>query len=193
MPKVKMFNPDVALKKAKNVFWQKGFHATSMQDLIDGMQISRQSLYDTFGNKQDLFEKCLDTYQKDAMKMNCDILDENKNTKAILQDFFDHLVESITTDTDDKSCFMINTLMENTSTDSEAQNIVFRNFSDLENAFFKVLEKGKTNNDFTSRFSIIQLINHFIMAMHGIKVVGKIKKDKTTLDSLVATAMCVFD
>ena len=110
MPKVKLFNPDDALTKAKDIFWQKGFHATSMHDLIDGMKISRQSLYDTFGNKQDLFEQCLDSYQKEAIKTNCTILDGNKNTKAIIQDFFDFLIESIITDTDDKSCFIINTL-----------------------------------------------------------------------------------
>jgi TetR/AcrR family transcriptional regulator, transcriptional repressor for nem operon len=193
MPKVKMFNPDAALEKAKDIFWQKGFNATSMQDLIDGMQISRQSLYDTFGNKQDLFDKCLTTYQKEAIKNNCAILDGNKNAKAIIQDFFDFLVESIVMDTDTKSCFIINTLMENIPNNSEAQNIIVRNFEELENAIFKVLEKGKANNDYTSKFSIPELTNHFITAMHGIKVVGKIKKDKATLDNLVRTALCVFN
>jgi TetR/AcrR family transcriptional regulator, transcriptional repressor for nem operon len=192
MPKVKLFNPDDALLKAKDVFWQKGFNATSMQDLIDGMQISRQSLYDTFGNKQDLFEQCLTIYQKEAIRFNCDILESTKNTKAIIQDFFDYLVESITTDTDEKSCFMINTLMETIPVDSEAQAIVLKNVDELENAIFSVLEKGKKNNDFTSDFSNEMLTNHFITAMHGIKVIGKIKKDKATLDNLVKTAMCVL-
>jgi TetR/AcrR family transcriptional regulator, transcriptional repressor for nem operon len=164
-----------------------------MQDLIDGMQISRQSLYDTFGNKQDLFEKCLNTYQAEAFKLNYDILNTNKPTKEVIKDFFDFLVESIILDTDDKSCFLINTLMENVAANCEAERIVFRNFSALENAIFIVLEKGTTRNDFTSKFSVIELTNHFITAMHGIKVIGKIKKDKTTLDNLVTTALCVFN
>ncbi len=192
MPKVKLFNPDDALLKAKDVFWQKGFNATSMQDLIDGMQISRQSLYDTFGNKQELFEQCLNIYQKEAIKLNCDILESTKNTKLIIQDFFDYLVEVIITDTNEKSCFMINTLMETIPTDSEAQNIILKNVNELENAMFKVLEKGIKKNHFTSDFSNDELANHFITAMHGIKVIGKIKKDKNTLNNLVRTTMCVL-
>ncbi len=49
----------MVLDKAMNLFWQKGYNATSAQDLVNGLSISRSSLYDTFGDKHSLFVKAL--------------------------------------------------------------------------------------------------------------------------------------
>jgi TetR/AcrR family transcriptional regulator, transcriptional repressor for nem operon len=193
MPKVKLFNPNEALCKAKNIFWAKGFNATSMQDLIDGMNISRQSLYDTFGNKQDLFDQCLSNYQKEAIQMNCEILDSDKKTKEIIHDFFDYLILTIINDTQNKNCFIINTMIETIPENSEARHIVNKNFEELQLAIYNTLKKGKDNNDFSSPFTIDELTNHIITSMYGIKVIGKLKKDKKTLDNLVKTTMSVFN
>ncbi len=192
MPKVKLFNTDAALEKAKDIFWRKGYNATSMQDLVEGMAISRQSLYDTYGNKQALFEKCLSTYQQEAIQFNCDLLQSPKKTIPAIQDFFDYLVDSIVTDTDEKSCFLINTLMETIPDDIHAKQIVEKNINELEKTIQLILKKGKAANDYASAFSVMQLTHHIIAAMHGIKVIGKLKKDRKTLNGMVDTAMAVF-
>ena len=51
----KEFDQDEALGKAMDVFWTKGYEATSVQDLLDHMGINRGSMYDTFGDKHALF------------------------------------------------------------------------------------------------------------------------------------------
>ena len=51
------FNEVEKIEKAMNVFWEKGYNATSMQDLVDAMQINRSSLYNTIGDKHDIWEK----------------------------------------------------------------------------------------------------------------------------------------
>ena len=58
----KQFDRDEALGRALEVFWAKGFEATSMQDLVDHMGINRASMYDTFGNKHALFSRAVDWY-----------------------------------------------------------------------------------------------------------------------------------
>ena len=57
MPRTKQFNEEEILKKAMELFWEKGFHATSIQDLVAHLGINRASLYDTFGGKEELFKK----------------------------------------------------------------------------------------------------------------------------------------
>ncbi len=47
----KNFNPEEALNKAMDLFWDRGFEATSIQDLVDNVGINRASMYDTFGDK----------------------------------------------------------------------------------------------------------------------------------------------
>jgi TetR/AcrR family transcriptional repressor of nem operon len=62
MPRPKSFDPDTVLTKAMGVFWEKGYDAASISDLTAAMGINRFSLYDTFGDKHDLYLKALDSY-----------------------------------------------------------------------------------------------------------------------------------
>jgi TetR/AcrR family transcriptional repressor of nem operon len=62
MARDKEFIPEEKIAKALDVFWEKGYNATSMQDLVDAMQINRSSLYNSFGDKHNLFLECLRTY-----------------------------------------------------------------------------------------------------------------------------------
>jgi TetR/AcrR family transcriptional regulator, transcriptional repressor for nem operon len=54
MPRIKAFDETDIIEKAKNLFQLKGYEGTSMQDLVDTLQISRSSIYDTFGDKHQL-------------------------------------------------------------------------------------------------------------------------------------------
>ena len=51
MPRAKAFDPSLALDRAVELFWQRGYEGASMTLLLEAMDISRQSLYDTFGDK----------------------------------------------------------------------------------------------------------------------------------------------
>jgi TetR/AcrR family transcriptional repressor of nem operon len=62
MPWEKTFDTDVALTKAMEAFWSRGYEATSISDLVERMGINRGSLYDTFGDKRSLFMSALRAY-----------------------------------------------------------------------------------------------------------------------------------
>ncbi|WP_343728548.1 TetR/AcrR family transcriptional regulator [Duganella sp.] len=64
MARQREFDRDEALNKALEVFWQKGYAATSTTDLLEAMQIGRQSLYDTFGDKRSLYLEALQRYNQ---------------------------------------------------------------------------------------------------------------------------------
>ncbi|MFV2061350.1 MAG: TetR/AcrR family transcriptional regulator, partial [Gammaproteobacteria bacterium] len=58
----KQFDQEETLSIALQVFWNKGYEATSMQDLVSSMGINRASMYQTYGNKYALFMSSLDMY-----------------------------------------------------------------------------------------------------------------------------------
>ena len=64
----KQFDPDEALGKAMQLFWAKGYAATGMAELQERMGIGRKSLYDTFGNKRQLFIKALRLYSDSVVR-----------------------------------------------------------------------------------------------------------------------------
>lgn len=61
------FDPDKALAAALRVFWTRGFEAASMAELTEAMGITKPSLYACFGNKEALFKKALDLYERDKL------------------------------------------------------------------------------------------------------------------------------
>ncbi|CAM2156972.1 TetR/AcrR family transcriptional regulator, transcriptional repressor for nem operon [Pararobbsia alpina] len=67
MTRPREFDRDEALNNAMRVFWQKGFAATSTDDLLAAMNIGRQSLYNTFGSKRELYLEALDRYQQESV------------------------------------------------------------------------------------------------------------------------------
>src|SRR5271154_2908835 len=68
MARPRTFDTDEALEAAMRLFWQRGYEATSMQDLVEALGINRASLYGTFGDKAQLFEAAMKRYgaQMDA-------------------------------------------------------------------------------------------------------------------------------
>ena len=66
MARPREFDRDAALKAAIDVFWSKGFAATSTEDLVQAMGIGRQSFYNAFGDKRRLYLEALEAYQRNA-------------------------------------------------------------------------------------------------------------------------------
>ncbi|MCB9791408.1 MAG: TetR/AcrR family transcriptional regulator [Alphaproteobacteria bacterium] len=62
MARPKSFDPEHALRDALHVFWREGYESTSLSDLEAALGIGRKSLYDTFGNKRELFLRTLELY-----------------------------------------------------------------------------------------------------------------------------------
>ena len=64
MPKTESFDRKEVLEQAKEAFWKKGYGSTSMQDLVEATKLNRSSIYNSFGDKFNLFLECLKLYQK---------------------------------------------------------------------------------------------------------------------------------
>ena len=67
MPRPKEFDRETALREAIQVFCDGGFEGTSTDDLLRGMGISRQSMYDTFGDKRQLYLEAFQNYIADRV------------------------------------------------------------------------------------------------------------------------------
>ena len=67
MPKSILFDRDETIAKVTSLFWEKGYHATSMQDLVDVTGLNRSSIYNSFGDKYNLFIESLKHYKKEQI------------------------------------------------------------------------------------------------------------------------------
>jgi TetR/AcrR family transcriptional repressor of nem operon len=93
------------------VFWEKGFQGTSMQDLVDRMGINRGSLYDTFGNKEALYHAAVDRYCAQRTEGMLDLLARPGEPRAVLEAFFAQVIDNVT-GPKSNGCMMTNAAVE---------------------------------------------------------------------------------
>lgn len=119
------FNEKEKIDAAMNVFWEKGYNATSMQDLVDAMQINRSSLYNTFGDKHNLFLKCLASYFDNAMLELKEKVALEKSAKQalinIIRDKVSWIVDC------EKGCLGMKTIFEIAPEDLQVRNQMQKN------------------------------------------------------------------
>ena len=119
------FNEKEKIEKAMNVFWEKGYNATSMQDLVDAMQINRSSLYNTIGDKHQLFMKCITNYFDNAMIEIKEKVAKQKSAKeALINIIIDKASWIVSCE---KGCLGMKTIFEIAPDDMVVRNLMSKN------------------------------------------------------------------
>lgn len=144
MPRNKEFDIDEKLEIARNLFWEKGYHNTSLNDLEKALKINRSSLYQTFGNKHSLFVKCLLDYifikkveYRDASSHNDPIL----AIKNLIYDIMNKVRKAT------KTCMVVNSTFELARINDEVGSLLRQQALDtvvlLKNLFIEAQNTGK--------------------------------------------------
>lgn len=119
------FNECEIIDKAMNVFWEKGYQATSMQDLVDAMQINRSSIYNTIGDKHQLFMKCISSYFDNAMiEIKEKVAKETSAKQALINIITDKASWIVDCE---KGCLGIKTVFEIAPEDNEVRKLMSQN------------------------------------------------------------------
>ena len=124
MPRVKLFDEEEVLEKAMLLFWKKGYHATSIQDLAKFLKINRASLYDTYGGKKKLFDRAFNLYRTSGKERQIELLNTQISIKDTLRNIFQDTINYDFSDCDHKGCFIANTTTEMLPEDHELQKII---------------------------------------------------------------------
>ncbi len=193
MPRVKLFDQTAVLTKAMELFWKNGYHATSMQQLVDHLGINRGSIYDTYGGKQQLFNQAFELYRKQN-KENIDLFFANQESvKQGFRTLLERAVSETIGDCDRKGCFVVNTISEFVPGDDELKKVIQENQTIFEHAFLVFLQKGVANNEISSDKNLQQLASFLFTTFNGLKVLAKIQDDPAHLKGVINQALTVLD
>jgi TetR/AcrR family transcriptional repressor of nem operon len=189
MPREKEFDPDVALTEAMDLFWEQGYEATSVQNLVDRMGINRFSLYDTFGNKHDLFLSALEHYRE---RMNAgpigELSDSPEGLNAI-RAYFGKIVDHLSGPGGKKACLMVNSLSEKAATDGEIKSCVMENVACLEGALRQAIERAQALGEVSPEQDAGHLAEFLVTNAFGLNVLAKGRSDRSRLERTVDTVV----
>ena len=193
MPRLKEFNPDEALEKAMQVFWHKGYEATSMEDLLNAMDLNRGSLYDTFGDKRKLFLKVIDRYCTTFVGPKLSLLDQPGPALPTLRRFITGMIEGGLADPQRRGCFISNTVMELSPHEKEIAGRLRQALKMAEDAFFKILARAKQQGELKDDTNPRALARFLTTMMQGSVVMIKAGTPADVVKQTAETGLSMLD
>ena len=193
MSRPKEFNPDDAIEKAMQVFWHKGYEATSMEDLLIAMDLNRGSLYDTFGDKRQLFLKVMDRYCTTFVGPKFSLLDQPGPALPTLRRFIIGMIEGGLADPQRRGCFISNTVMELSPHEEEIAGTLRQALMMAEDAFFKVLARAKQQGELREDKDPRALARFLTTMMQGTIVMIKAGVSADLVKQTAETALSMLD
>lgn len=170
------------------VFWEKGYDATSIPDLLKAMELSRSSLYETFVDKQTLYVKAIHHYKK-VRQSKRDLLVNAPSAKVGLRQYFDQHITSAFDDDLPKGCLITNATIGLDSPDEQLRKLIRDGFEELEQSFYELLSKGQQAGEIDPKKDIKALSHLLLNLNHSISVVSKVKTDKKITYDMMNTVI----
>lgn len=191
MGRHRQFDENEVLESALNVFWQKGYEGTSLDDLTRTTGVARPGLYAAFGNKEQLFLKALDLYEEKYMGFMSDALnaptsrlvaDRILNGSALLQ----------TTDSSHLGCLGINGALACSEDAESIRRELIRRRAANEAALIKRFEKARQEGDLPESQDCKALASFIMVLSQGMAVQAKAGVPRKTLNGMIAHALATW-
>ncbi|MCG8330360.1 MAG: TetR/AcrR family transcriptional regulator [Chitinophagales bacterium] len=193
MPRVKLFDEQEILEKAMELFWKKGYYATSIQDLVDHLGVNRASLYDTYGGKKELFYKAFQYYRATNTQALRKFLNNHNDIKEGFRSLFRLAIEESKQDKDLKGCFVVNTTTELVPNDSNAHQVLCENKSTLEQLFYDYLSSGVQKGQISEQKDLKAIVSILFTYYSGLRIITKVNIEEQELYSSVDTLLSLLD
>ncbi|GAA4591977.1 TetR/AcrR family transcriptional regulator [Planotetraspora phitsanulokensis] len=192
MARTKEFDPDVALQAALDLFWERGYEATSMADLVDHLGIARASLYATFGNKRDLYLKALERYLETRNPSPIEILSQPGPALPAVRALVEFYVTDSIADTRRRGCMIVNAAAEMLPGDPEVSRLLDTNWSALEAALTSALIRARGEGDLPADRDPRALARFLLVFLQGLRLVSKGSSDARRLREAATEALTVL-
>ena len=177
MARPKEFDLERALHRAISAFSQKGFAATSTDELMRAMEVGRQSMYDTFGDKRALFLKALEVYVSENVRaMNVELRAPGSPLAAIRSALVHFSERKDLSSTD--GCMGINAICEFGMRDEDVTRITRRAANALRHTLMDTLRRAQMEGELDAQTNIESLADFFEATLAGIS--GKDSASPTT-------------
>lgn len=183
------FDPDAALDAAMHVFWRKGYENTSMQDLLDAMQLSKSSLYQAFGSKQALFERCLVRYGDQMIERLGLALEQSPSGLAFIRAFLESVLDEARGVCEARGCLVLNTANEFARRDPKISEAVAIGLGRFHKVLLAAALRAQQEKEIRADQDAVMLANYLVSSMSGLKTLSKAGADETSLRGVIDTVL----
>lgn len=196
----RLYDPDVALDRAIDVFWDRGYSATSLDDLCAAMDMNRPSLYAAFGDKRELFMTALARYRDRAQARfrlafeetaGADAVDARQSRRGrplvvALKDYFSAIVtRAFSGEKGPRGCFMMSVAAVEAAQDPKVRALVVESMARLEKGLEARFRRAIEDGELSPSADPLALAHLAVGLVHTLSVRARAGDKRETLDGVI--------
>lgn len=193
MARNKEFDTTLVLHKAMEVFGHYGYEGTSLQTLLDGLGIARQSLYDTYGTKRDLFIKAVRHYVNEKSSGVVAYLEGGGSVKKAIAEIFRTIVSVLQDEERRRECMILHSAIDQIPHDPDIAALFEQDRSRLEKAFHEALVRAQNQGEISVGKDLHVLARYLYHARYAMTQAAKLMNDPKELEEIAAVTLSVLD
>lgn len=192
MPRTREFDPAAATDAAMELFWRKGYEATSVDDLVRHLGVGRGSLYAVFGSKHALYLKALERYRATMGAFVVEQIGRGLPVRDALRGWLEGTMEASLRDPDRRGCMMVNAGAERGGCDPDARRCVNANVHAIEEAVHDALVRARAAGELAPDKDPRALARFLAITSQGLAVAAR-TADPAMLRDTVEVALAALD
>jgi TetR/AcrR family transcriptional repressor of nem operon len=187
MARTREFDETEALGRALETFWAKGYEMTSIQDLVTSTGVNRQSLYNTFGDKEELFEKAFNEYCRQMDLKIGSILLQEAPVSTILSDYKRATKDAVVT-SGGRGCFVVCTIVNTEGICERVKERAKEIVAKRDQALEAIFQRGQKEGVVTKRHTPKILAQMFHATIIGLSVLDKSRFGVEEIENIIDAA-----
>ncbi len=192
MARTKEFDPDAALYSALELFWRRGYEATSMADLVEYLGIGRASIYATFGSKHELYLRALDRYGELHDPRLLDELSQPGPALPAVRALVRRFAAEAAGEGRERGCFVTNIAAELAVHDGESTRRVQASWDHLQTLLCSALTRAQAQGELSQERDPRALARLLLVLLQGVRVVGKVSDEPARVRDAVEQALLLL-
>jgi AcrR family transcriptional regulator len=188
------FDPDLALRQALDLFWERGYEGTSLHDLARAMGIASASIYACFGSKEELFRKVMALYGATSGEPPRRALREHPTARAAVHEMLRATADEITRPDTPHYCMLVLAAPTGAVENHAVREFLADRRRGQLDAIRDRLARGVADGDLTvPPAGVAALARYYATVVQGLSVQARDGAGRAELETVITCAMAAWD
>jgi len=187
------FDPDLALRNAMNLFWERGYEGATLTDLAAAMGINKPSLYAAFGSKELLFRQAVSLYDKIEGRKIEQALHTEPGVRNAIVTFFQLNVESYTDPGNPSGCMVVLAAMIGSPENAGTREYLAAQRAETRNLLRQRLERGVIDGELSENTDCSAIADFYATVLQGLSIQARDGATYAQLLAIVQAAMAGWE
>lgn len=192
MGRPREFDLDEVLTAAGDVFWARGYEATSTRALTECTGLTPASLYNAFGDKRNFYLLALRYYLDQNLRERITRLESTLSPGRAIAAFFREIIDRSLADPQHRGCMLMNSAIEVTTEDPEMQRIIADETVVIERFFHRCAVAAQKNCEIPGREPAEDIARMLLAVLVGLRVLARVRPDAKLLNGLVRPTLAML-